>query len=247
MHIGIQGKVSFIIDTDERLREELKYVNQVLAGYMPQLDVLSSFRPEESWFLRKPEGTHGIAHEARVLVFAELLGRLYQTEKGLGSIDLDVLRRAASTHDIRRSSDLVDIGHGERAASFYLDNLIANGYVNDNGIDSEKVAYVNSWHVPDDHHAPHMTSELMLFKDADGLDRVRIEHNGQGMDMSYARFEQTSHFVATAAYLFKISNAIMFSGVDQFDAVMQAAGMLGLIENDYAKSLINYSTTNVTE
>lgn len=225
--IDIAKTVSKLFMCDERLRSEIAFIRNILSGYLPEKNDLVEYRPQEEWFLRKPYGTHGIGHEARTLVLGEILTRLYQQYTGQ-LIDLKVTRRVASTHDIRRNDDLIDLEHGARSSSYYLEHLVGM----DNGIDADKVSYVNMWHVPDDSNAPHMIPELMIFKDADSLDRVRLPNPQFRLNPTYLRFQQSKYLVATTEYLFRVGNALMLTGMHQFDAVIEAAVLLGIVNNE---------------
>lgn len=131
---------------------------------------------------------HGKDHIERVIFFAVLLSYAYE----LSDTDTNILVNAASLHDTRRVNDGWDIEHGKRAA---LDSI---GYAN--GVDDSDKAILQgviACHSCDDKLMEDTMKEFVedesdmarairlakFFKDADGLDRVRINH----LDPAYLR------------------------------------------------------------
>lgn len=131
---------------------------------------------------------HGKDHIERVIFFAVLLSYAYE----LDDTDTNILVNAASLHDTRRVNDGWDIEHGKRAA---LDSI---GYAN--GVDDSDKAILQgviACHSCDDKLMEDTMKEFVedesdmdralrlakFFKDADGLDRVRINH----LDPAYLR------------------------------------------------------------
>ncbi|WP_369374172.1 hypothetical protein [Streptomyces sp. cg36] len=70
--------------------------------------------PESAWFAdpRLADSLHGIRHQGRVCVLADLLAQHHQ----LSPDDAAALCLAAAVHDCRRHHDRADTGHGRRAA-----------------------------------------------------------------------------------------------------------------------------------
>lgn len=133
--------------------------------------MLDLYRPQPDWFAHNPYGIHGIAHVARVLVWAEQLAE--QLVESGADVDREAVRWAAVLHDVGRWDDGRDREHGERSAAWVL----ANASLLPAKLEEQtlaKVVYCCRWHVPADSLAPEMTNELQCLKDADGLDRVRI-------------------------------------------------------------------------
>jgi hypothetical protein len=120
-----------------------------------------------------------VAHTQRVLYLAELLGCLEKLDEPARAI----LALAAVYHDIGRTSDGVDPAHGY--ASFGKADRMGliqpeqhEGYqaikylIETHCIsDREGLRLVNGYGMTDTARAARL---LMFFKDADGLDRVRI-------------------------------------------------------------------------
>lgn len=132
--------------------------------------VFDHYRPSPEWFGHNPYGIHGIAHVARVLVWAEHIARSLNGD-GPG-LDLEAIRWAAILHDVGRHDDGKDAGHGERSAAWIRAHRDTVSLLTDEQI--KQVVYCCEWHDREDRHAPRMTPMLKCLKDADGLDRVRI-------------------------------------------------------------------------
>ena len=143
------------------------------------------YRPSYDWYQGNVFGDHGISHAARVLYWANCIGRFMQ--KSGESVDLDVVRWSAVLHDIRRKTDGHDPEHGERAANW----IMSRPFAGIRELSSEKlkmIAYCCEWHVPHDFQAPYTSPELICLKDADSLDRVRFGTLKLGyLRTSYAR------------------------------------------------------------
>ncbi len=217
---------------DSRLKAEMDFVAERLSGYFPTLDEVADVQPKQDHFLYPNSEIHGIGHVTRVLVLSEILARLYnvmQRTNGNHAVDLAPVRRAAMAHDYGRVNDGYDPEHGTRSSVFYLDTLAVSDVA---GVDHELVAYSITWHVPFDDEAPYMTPELQILKDADGLDRVRVAHIGQGTRPDLLRTAHAPFLITTAEYLFRLSNAVYLSnGHDKYSAVMAAAKIMGLVQD----------------
>ena len=139
---------------------------------------------------------HQKRHWARVLVLALRIA----AELGLSVADMEALAAASAFHDTRRMDSWIDPEHGARAAEHY------RSYCDEHGLDFDPRAYLAiKWHVPhddeglaatkqwDDEHEldsswrADATTILRIFKDADGLDRLRL--NETALDMRYIRTE----------------------------------------------------------
>lgn len=130
---------------------------------------------------------HGQDHIERVIFFAHLLAFHYKLDKR----DTDVLRNAASLHDTKRVNDGWDTEHGHRAACESISYSYADKD-DDNVIQAVIAAHSTDDKIMDDTIREFIkdsddferTKRLAkLFKDADGLDRVRINH----LDPAYLR------------------------------------------------------------
>jgi len=130
-------------------------------------------------YFHRPRGIHGISHTQRVLFLVELLAAL----ENLGAPERDILSIAAVYHDIGRTHDGADRAHGY--CSFCKAEQLGLIYM-ENPEDYATVRYIIETHCINDNHAFDLVTDyalreldrgkglLKFFKDADGLDRVRI-------------------------------------------------------------------------
>lgn len=145
---------------------------------------------------------HGQDHIERVIFFAHLLAFHYKLDQR----DTDVLRNAASLHDTKRVNDGWDTEHGHRAAIESISYSYADKA--DDGV----IQAVIAAHSTDDKIMDDTIREFIkdgddfertkrlakLFKDADGLDRVRINH----LDPAYLRNDFSKDLVDFAYDLY---------------------------------------------
>ncbi|MBP2015533.1 HD domain-containing protein [Anaerococcus degeneri] len=145
---------------------------------------------------------HGQDHIERVIFFAHLLAFHYKLDQR----DTDVLRNAASLHDTKRVNDGWDTEHGHRAA------LESISYSYADKADDRVIQAVIAAHSTDDKIMDETIREFIkdtddfertkrlakLFKDADGLDRVRINH----LDPAYLRNDFSKDLVDFAYDLY---------------------------------------------
>lgn len=145
---------------------------------------------------------HGQDHIERVIFFAHLLAFHYKLDQR----DTDVLRNAASLHDTKRVNDGWDTEHGHRAAIESISYSYADR-ADDNVIQAVIAAHSTDDKIMDDTIREFIkdsddferTKRLAkLFKDADGLDRVRINH----LDPAYLRNDFSKDLVDFAYDLY---------------------------------------------
>lgn len=156
-----------IPDADAAIKE----IRNILGGSLPSRSLFEPYHPQKDWYVRQGEmgGIHGVNHETRVMIAAEILSRIQEKMSGV-RLNRVALRLAAATHDVRRLDDGYDLSHGFRAADWMQD------YFRDQ-FDPETLdtaTYVTRWHVTPDPRIPQITPELAIFKDADALDRARL-------------------------------------------------------------------------
>jgi hypothetical protein len=157
---------------------------------------LNTYRPSPSWFAHNPYGIHGIGHAARVLVWANLIGQ--QVRANGIPLSLEVVRWAAVLHDVGRLSDGWDKGHGARSADWVVKNRDNLPFTLPDDL-FDRVLLCCRWHEITDQDIPTMTAELICIKDADGLDRVRIND----LNPDYLRSEAARLLVAQAWSLYR--------------------------------------------
>lgn len=139
-------------------------------------------------FFTRPDSVHGVGHAKRVLVHTLVLAAAYQVSPS----DRAWLAKAALYHDIGREDDGPDARHGMRstararelglfAAVTPEEWEVARFVINNHCIgDSQVVANLQHYAIADKDKAVRL---LHLFKDADGLERVRIHD----LDPAYLR------------------------------------------------------------
>ena len=144
---------------------------------------------------------HGQDHIERVIFFALVLAWKYELDKR----DTDIIRFAASLHDTKRVNDGWDTDHGKRAASEsikyanidkdatnILEAVITAHSTNDKYMED----IIREYEVTDFDRALFLAK---LFKDADGLDRVRINR----LDPKYLRNDFSNDLVDFAYDLYE--------------------------------------------
>jgi UTP:GlnB (protein PII) uridylyltransferase len=152
-------------------------------AYMAQTGAMGRFKRYSQHinqaYFHRPHGIHGVTHTQRVLFLVELLAAL----ENLAEPERDILSTAAVYHDIGRTNDGVDSIHGyssyskaEQLDLIQFENpeyystvkyLIETHCIND----EEAFAMVRDYPLKEPDWAKNL---LKFFKDADGLDRVRI-------------------------------------------------------------------------
>lgn len=143
-----------------------------------------SFSLENSWFTR-PRSIHGLSHTRRVLIHACAIA----PAADLTPAEFEAVVLAAAWHDIGRTHDGIDSRHGAQSVERIYDLGL------DAGVPShvfDHVVFAVELHSTHDEVAirraastgdESMLRVLWTLKDADGLDRVRIDD----LDPSFLR------------------------------------------------------------
>jgi hypothetical protein len=181
---------------------------------------LAAYLPDPAWFAHDPNGVHGVAHAARVLVWAE---RIADRVAEPAAMRREELRWAAVCHDVERWDDGIDPQHGDCSAVWVLANLLRVRPGLTDGVDLGFVAELCRWHQPSDRDAARLTLELMILKDADGLDRARLGD----LDPSRLRLASSLGLVEAAERLCRATGH--GGGVDGA-TVLRAAREMGPID-----------------
>lgn len=143
---------------------------------------------------------HGQGHVERTLLLAALLGWM----EDLSAQDTSLLLSAISYHDVGRVDDGYDTEHGTRSAGRLAeltgatgeDLLLMQGAVASHSRPDEQLEEtVGFYHAA---NFPHAIALARLVKDADGLDRVRI----QDLNPDYLRHKSAKALALFAQYLF---------------------------------------------
>jgi hypothetical protein len=148
------------------------------AGIIEQYEAYAG-QIDKSWF-HNPEGIHAVSHTKRVLMLSLIISYLERYSEQ----DRTILALASIYHDIGRTNDGYDPDHG--VASY--DKLVQEGLIpRAEGGDEEILKFIIQNHAIPDQSAYKKLNRYNLsdvnrnirlyhaFKDADGLDRVRIK------------------------------------------------------------------------
>jgi putative nucleotidyltransferase with HDIG domain len=144
----------------------------------PDLETWAALAPDVPPCLFVHESSlHGVRHTQRVCVHARRLTR----ELGWNDADAELALKAALWHDIGRTNDGWDPGHGDDSVRRARERDLLGGLCE---TDTEIVAFAIRLHCRSDEmgrrEARQMAEPeralriLWLLKDADGLDRVRL-------------------------------------------------------------------------
>ncbi|MCI5839227.1 MAG: HD domain-containing protein [Peptoniphilaceae bacterium] len=149
---------------------------------------------------------HGQGHIERVMLFAMMLSEHYNLNKK----DSDILMNASSYHDIGRVNDRYDLSHGKRASekiAIYTklsgeDLEILKATVTAHSLeDSSMEKVIESYNIENKKRAIYLAK---MFKDCDGLDRVRISD----LDENFLRNDYSKELVDFSKILYKEYNSV---------------------------------------
>ncbi len=157
---------------------DLRQFDDLASAGIPERFHYYTGQIERGWF-HNPEGIHAIGHTRRVLMLSLLLAYLERYSQA----DAHLLSLAAVFHDIGRENDGYDPGHGLASYTRIVkENLLAL----DDHQDRETLRFIVENHAIPDRCAYQKLDRYNLgdvertlrlydaFKDADGLDRVRL-------------------------------------------------------------------------
>jgi len=187
------------IITKENWIKEYDFFNKFKES--PYFDVLLETYENLNTDILFKSKVHGQAHIERVIFYSLILSWKYNLDKR----DTDILRYAASLHDTKRENDGWDVEHGRRAAIDSIDyakinpddkNILQAVITAHSANDNDMKDIIEEFEVKNFDRAIFLTK---LFKDADGLDRVRINR----LDTSYLRNEFSKEIVDFAYVLFE--------------------------------------------
>jgi hypothetical protein len=209
---------------------------------LPTRELFSQYLPKTEWFTspkREQSFYHGADHLMRVWVLQETLSRLLLESGKIqpGQIDQEALRWAAALHDIRRKGDILGGKHGKEGAEFAEQVMPATVSPKTR----EKIKQLISLH--DETYDPNssIATELAILKDADSLDRGRLEKHLPlatprsmrrkfGLDPRFLHFDESHQIVPLANELFRVStyNEVQRKE-DPGKAVLDAATQMQLL------------------
>jgi hypothetical protein len=163
--------------------EEMSFLS--LADLMPELEhqgIIKLYRNYvpliKKEYFHKAEGIHGVSHTRRVLLLSLILSGM----ENLTESDRDLLCQVAIFHDIGRTNDNFDPEHGRQS----YQKIQHNNLFKAEGQKQEMLRFIIENHCISDVQARHLLNNYQVndrehlfnlyqvFKDADGLDRIRI-------------------------------------------------------------------------
>lgn len=169
-------------------------------GYIQKYYTLAQDDKFPSYFLR-PHSIHGVLHAKRVLLLSLALSHL----NNINQADTGILVKASLYHDIGRTHDGICYEHGQKSIRKALELGLIGGEANEENeilryvvvnhcLPDEKAQSPENYSIDDRKRAIRL---LKLFKDSDGLDRVRIGD----LDVKYLRHPVSKDLVPFAEYL----------------------------------------------
>lgn len=160
----------------------------------------------KSRYFYRPDGIHGLPHTSRVLFLLLILAYKFQLDEK----NIHILCTAALYHDIGRTNDNIDPCHGlesyKKLVKYQLSDL-------NNEYDNELLRFIIENHCISDKNADKNLSDyntqdinkslqlFHIFKDADGLDRIRIND----LDIRQLRSNYARELIFVARQLYKQS------------------------------------------
>jgi hypothetical protein len=197
--------IAYPMDLEDIKRVELPTINELL----PELEAMGVISQYNKWVKRipvellyRPKGIHGISHVKRVLMLGLIMGyKLQLTQR-----QIEIICTAAIYHDIGRTNDNFDPHHGVksinklnhhniRISSDPTDAEIIRYIIENHCVhDSVGLRNVSHYAIPDPGEAQYL---LKMFKDADGLDRIRIND----LDVKHLRNPEAHELLLIARQL----------------------------------------------
>ncbi|MDR1616506.1 MAG: hypothetical protein LBR98_05790, partial [Syntrophomonadaceae bacterium] len=154
-------------------------------------------------YFNNPYGIHGISHTKRVLFLCLILSFLLKIDEE----ELNCLCLCSVYHDIGRVNDNWDQTHGNNSVK---KGISLGLFDNLSGKTTGLISYIIENHCIDDKYLEKKASEynlenpqralqlLKIFKDADGLDRIRISD----LDLRRLRHKQAADLILVARQLY---------------------------------------------
>ena len=213
-------------------------VVEELRDYLPQRAYLEQFRQQDSWYTHGQFDAHGASHQARVLILANLGLGIFSKKIGVNfpKTIREAVSWAAVTHDTQiKSKRYVDYEtHGQDAVDWVGENLYGR-------MDPEVLVlsqYYSYHHVTEDKNINKredalVLTGLLIFKDADALDRVRfrVYNIGARLDHVLLRFPFIKEsLLPVSRELFRRTGDKKMPCDQAFDLVFAAAADMGIVK-----------------
>lgn len=155
-----------------------------------QLGSIENFKlPNYEWFLKSEliNSLHGIRHISRLLIYASII----RNDLNITNTDYNSLLLSIAFHDLKRLNDKRDVGHGERAAIWFQNNIngLAKCYKNEfsdiNIKDTEIAIKFHETTIEDIPLESRNNFVLNLLKLVDALDRFRLPKKEWWINVDY--------------------------------------------------------------
>jgi len=192
------------------------------------INFLKKYIPPINWFLEQKEidTIHGLRHLLRVAIYAvALCNKERLSTKKINAVISAIL------HDIRRLNDKEDIGHGERAAHWLLDNvasveqqfkvILSNKDRNEiyNAIALHEISYAV---VQKENSYSQYKYVIDILKTADALDRYCQPKLKWWPNEKYLILTPSDNIKKMAYNLMVSSESLHLKGVNNIESVFQA-------------------------
>lgn len=185
---------------------ELATMGSLFENYLFTISEIASISQNISADLHIPRrmkrlGVHSTGHFKRVLFHSLIISEI----ESLDNIEKNILIEASRYHDIGRGNDAICYEHGIKSYKIIEKTNVLEKYTED---EKETIRYVMENHcIPDKEFIPiekyriknkyRAKKLLKIFKDSDGLDRVRI----RDLDTNYLRTDSARNLVLVAYQL----------------------------------------------
>ncbi|PGP20951.1 hypothetical protein COA01_15540 [Bacillus cereus] len=197
------------IQNMQMVKPEEEMDNLGMLGYLSDYHrYLNELHPD---LFFNPYGIHGMKHTERVLLHVQSLC----LELEVDDLDTIILSIAALYHDIGRKNDDIDPYHGEESwkklialglidtfeekYEIYEDEIQILKFIIENHCLNDELVWSNLEKLTFYRSKEEVKFLMKVFKDADGLDRVRIGD----LDTKYLRFEESKRRYLFAKQIFR--------------------------------------------
>lgn len=208
----------------------LEGVKKELGEDFPSRSEFLSFEPADGLFQYGKDGYHGKNHAGRALLLGLLLSKILQKKNPTAQINQPVIGFCLALHDTHRKEVSDDPDHGIRAADWYESS---DGIIPEE-IKPHVLTIMRIHDVPTSDLLPEQqTLELQVVKDADKLERVRLNGNTvsqhERLDPNRLFFQTLSpNMIPIAKELFQKTQ----SKEEAFASIADAAITLGILKNE---------------
>lgn len=214
--------------TEFELQKTLEKTKIDLGEDLPTTSELLNLEPSDELFMYGVEGYHGKNHAGRAVVLGSLLSRLIQKHNPSLQINHDVITYTLALHDTHRKEITDDPDHGVYAAMYYKNttNLIPED------IKPEVIRLIQLHDIPTNKiRHDKQTPELHVVKDADKLERVRLNGGtiteAERLDPNRLHFNESKQMIPIARELFRRTK----DKPESFTSIIDEAVKMGIVIN----------------